>query len=114
MNGDAFGGQNVVDDIGPLHGYDSPRVGQYFGQFVTHDARLVQTVKIKMVKRQTASSILITERKTGAVHQVGAAHTPRQAAHEGGLAAAQVADQINYLAATQPRPDSHGERQSSV
>ena len=89
----------MLDDVGPLDHHDNLRVVDNFDQLVGHDARLVQTVKIKVVDFEFGRFVYLADRERRAGDFVVAAGAARQAAHKGGLAAAQVADQLNNFTA---------------
>lgn len=72
---------------------------------MSHNARLAQTVKIKMMQGEMLRVVLIAQGKTGAPHKIVTAATSHQALGKSCLSGSQVAGQDNSFTATQLMAD---------
>lgn len=93
----------MFNHIGPFNDRDHGRVTYDFGQFVGQNSCFLEAIKIKVVDLEFICHVDLAYREGRAGYLVLAAGAPRQAAHKCRLAAAQVADQLYYLAALKGR-----------
>ncbi len=97
--------QHVFHQLAPLDNHHFVRVTNNFIEFIGHDTRLTQSIKIEVMKLFCASAVHFTNGKGWARNPVWAAETAGKTAHEGGFTATQVTQEFNDFTAFKILPE---------
>lgn len=95
--------------IGPLHNYHGLLVTHDIVQFIGHNARLCQAVKIVVVDHKLGCLVLAADGKARTADGIRTTGAPGQPTDKCRLAATQVAAQLDDFAAPQTRTNISAE-----